>query len=133
MAWKCPQCGVDGLPDELSGHLIENGGCGYLRCPVGVSLVCESSGRKIEVRIGTTLGSAALKGLDGVGLQFVSAEQFRLEKAEREGGWVLTNVSWATNPTFLNGSAMGPEGSLLKDGDQISIKGLHFPLKVGLL
>ena len=133
MAWKCPQCGVDGLAEDLTGHLVEAGGCGYMKCPSGVALLCESSGRQVEARISSTFGAAALRNLEDPGLRFVSAEQFRLEKSSRLGGWLVTAVEAATNPTFLNGAAVDPEGALLKEGDQLSIKGLHFPLKVRLI
>ena len=133
MSWKCPQCGVDGIEDSLGSHAIENGGCGYVRFPSGVAFVSEATGKEVQARIPSTFGAAALKSLGDPEVKFVSKEQFKLEKRTDQGGWAIVGVVWATNPIFLNGTAMSPEGAILKNGDKLSIKDKYFRLTVRLL
>ena len=133
MSWKCPQCGVDELDDALTSHSTESGGCGYVKFPPGVVLVCDATGKELPVRVPVTLGSASLKSLDPTEIKFVSAEQLRLEKAVNRGGWVVFNVTYATNPIYLNGAVIPAEGALLKTGDKLSIKDKYFHLTVRLL
>ena len=66
-------------------------------------------------------------------VKYVSSEQFKLERHTDQGGWSVTNVSWATNPIFLNGAPIPPEGIILKNGDKLAIKDKFFRLTVRLL
>lgn len=133
MPWKCPQCGVDGLNDATRSHPIESGGCGFVKFPPGVALVLDATGKEIQVRIPTTLGASALKSLGDAEVKFISSEQFKLEKRPDQGGWAIVNISWATNPLFLNGSPIQAEGAILKTGDKLAIKDKFFRLTVRLL
>ncbi len=133
MTWKCPQCGVDGLEDGLFSHATEAGGCGYVKFPPGVVLVCDATGKELSIRVAATLGNALLKNLDPAEIRFVSSDQLRLEKAVDRGGWLVFNVAYATNPLYLNGAVVPPEGALLKTGDKLSIKDKYFRLTVRLL
>ena len=80
-----------------------------------------------------TLGNASLKSFEQPEIRFVSAEQFRLEKAVDRGGWAVFNVAYASNPLYLNGAAIPVEGVLLKTGDKLSIKDKYFRMTVRLL
>lgn len=133
MCWRCPQCGVDGINDSVGSHAIEVGGCGYVKFPFGVAFVSDATRKEIQVRIHTTLGASTLKTLGDPEAKFVSSEQFKLEKRPDQGGWAVVNVSWATNPIYLNGSPIPPEGVILKDGDRLAIKDKYFRLTVRLL
>jgi|GEM_PF-2824984 len=133
MPWKCPQCGVDDIDDSLSSHLIESGGCGYVRFPAGVILRSDASGKEITVRVGGSFGSSSLKLLGDPDIRFVSTEQFMLEKCTAKRGWLLINNAKSQNHIFLNGSPLGLEGEVLKQGDKISIKDKYFHLTVHLL
>ena len=133
MPWKCPQCGVDGIDDALSKHPIDAGGCGYVRFPSGITLRSEKTGKEISVRITTTLGNASLTMLGDDEVRFMSSEQFRIIKNESMGGWAVENVSFATNPLFLNGAAIEAAGRVLKDGDRLAIKGAKCPLLVTVI
>ena len=133
MAWKCPQCGVEGLDDALGTHDISSGGCGFVKVPFGVALRSTVSEKEIEVRIPTVLGQLSMKVFADSDLKYASTEQFRLEKNLVLGGWVVTAISWASNPTFLNGAPLPSEGTLLRDGDVISIGDGFFKLAVRLL
>jgi hypothetical protein len=131
MAWSCPECGVQGLDDSTSSHPVEAGGCGYSKTPEGVALQSTTSGKEVRARLTTTFGKSSLKGLDDPEVRYVSAEQFKLEK--RSDGWTVTSIPWATNPLYVNGSQIPQEGVLLKQGDQLSIKGKFLLLNVMLL
>ena len=133
MPWKCPQCGVDGIDDSIGSHAIESGGCGYVTFPTGVAFVSDTTGKEIQARISTTFGTSALKVLGDSEVKYVSSEQFKLEKRTDQGGWAIINVSWATNPLFLNGISILPEGVILKTGDKLAIKNKFFRLTVRLL
>lgn len=133
MPWRCPQCGVDGINDSVGSHAVEVGGCGYVKFPFGVAFVSDATSKEIQVRIHTTLGASTLKTLGDPEVKFVSSEQFKLEKRPDQGGWAVANVSWATNPIYLNGSPIPPEGVILKNGDRLAIKDKFFRLTVRLL
>lgn len=133
MAWKCPQCGVEGLDDSVGHHSVEAGGCGYVKFPSGVELVSDATGKSIRMRLPTTFGQASLKILADPEVRFASSEQFRVDKSPEAGGWVVTGIAWATNPTFLNGAALPPEGAVLRDGDKVTVSGRHFSLTVHLI
>jgi len=89
------------------------------------------SGKEIQSRLTTTFGKSSLTGLADPDVRYVSTEQFKLEK--RSDGWAVTSIPWATNPLYVNGSQIPPEGVLLKQGDQLSIKGKFLLLNVMLL
>lgn len=122
MPWKCPQCGVGGIPDSLSSHLVEGGGCGYVHFPSAVIIRSEATGKELSVRVSGSFGSNTLKLLQDEDIKFVSSEQFRIEKREAEGGWLILNEPGAKNPMFLNGNPIRAEGMILKEGDRLSIK-----------
>lgn len=129
MPWKCPQCGNDNT-DSMATCAF---GCGYIKFPPGVVFVSNATGKEIQARIPTTFGATALKTLGDPEVKYVSSEQFKLEKRTEQGGWAVVNVSWATNPLFLNGAPIPAEGAILKDGDKLSIKDKFFRLAIRLL
>jgi hypothetical protein len=133
MPWKCPQCGVEGLEDSFGSHSIEAGGCGYVKFPMGVALVSDVTNKELQVRIPTTLGNSSLKMLGDPEVKYVSSEQFKIEKRIEQGGWAIHNVSWATNPLFLNGIPIPPEGAIMRSGDKLSIKDEFLRLTVRLI
>ncbi len=122
MPWQCPQCGVEGLDDSLGSHAIEAGGCGYGKFPSRLTLSSEATGKSLTVRLTTTIGQLALRGLVPDEARFVSVEQFRVAPVPELGGWQRAAVSSATNPTYLNDVPVTAEGALLKDGDCVSVK-----------
>jgi hypothetical protein len=128
MPWQCPQDGTD-VPDGADSCAL----CGYTRFPSGVAIRSEATGKELQVRLGVILGNAALRILGDPDVKFVSSEQFKLEERRDRGGWAVVNVSYATNPMFLNGAAIDPSGAILKDGDQLSIRNKFFRLTVRLL
>lgn len=132
MPWKCPQCGVEGLDDSRSSHAIEAGGCGYVKFPSSLTLSSEATGKSLTVRLATTIGRRVLHGLAPEEALVASTEQFRVELVPDRGGWQLTTVSWATNPTYLNDSPVPAEGAMLKPGDCVSVKH-RMRLRVSLL
>lgn len=128
MSWNCPQCG-----NESPGELSICPFCSYARIASGLRLVSDETGQAVECHLATVFGSRTLARLDDSGLKFVSPEQFRLEKNLDCGGWTVTHLSYAQNPTYLNGAPIPGEGSSLSEGDKLSIKGMHFQLSVFLL
>lgn len=128
MPWKCPQDGNEN-DDSVTTCVF----CGYVKFPLGVAFVSEATGKEIQARISTTFGTSALRILGDPEVKYVSSEQFRLEKRSDRGGWAVTNISWATNPLFLNGSPIPPEGSILKNGDKLAIRDKFFRVAVRLL
>lgn len=133
MSWKCPQCGVEGLEDALTAHAIESGGCGYVKFPGGVALTGAATGKELVLRLTTTLGRASLQAIDPNEVRFASLEQFSIDKAPDRGGWVIKHLSYAVNPTYLNGAEISPEGAVLRTGDALSIKDKYLRLTVRLL
>lgn len=129
MPWKCPQCGNNN--DDAATTCAF--GDGYVRFPSGVAFVSEVTGKEVQACITTNFGNSALKMLGDPEVKYVSSEQFKLEKRIDQGGWAVTNVVWATNPLFLNGSPIPPEGGILKNGDRLAIKDKFFRLAVRLL
>jgi hypothetical protein len=128
MNWKCPQCGIDN--DDTATICC---GCGYTQLPIGIALVSDETGKEIQCRITTTLGAPSLKRLEDQGLKYVSSEQFRIEKKLELGGWIVSGISYAKNPTYLNGAEIPDEGVLLKEGDKLSIKGIYMSISVRLI
>lgn len=128
MSWKCPQCGVDGLDDGLGSC-----SCGYVRFPSGVAFTSDVTAKEVQMRVPTTFGQSSLKSLGDPDVKYVSSEQFKVEKRPDQGGWAILDVSWATNPLFLNGGPIPGEGAILKEGDKLSIKDKFFRLTVRLL
>ena len=132
MPWKCPQCGVEELDDAHWSHAIDAGGCGYQKCPSGLLLSSEATGKSLTVRLAATIGQPALRGLSPDDARFISPEQFRVQPAPDRGGWQLVGISWATNPTYLNDLPVPAEGAVLKPGDCVSVKN-KMRLRVSLL
>ncbi len=128
MSWKCEQCGIDN--DDATHTCC---GCCFTKLPIGIALVSEETGKEIQCRISTTFGAASLKQLGDFGLKYASVEQFRIEKKNDQGGWFVSGISYAKNPTFLNGAEIPIEGSLLKPEDKLSIKGKFLNLTIRLL
>lgn len=128
MPWKCPQCGVDGLDDGKGSC-----DCGFVKFPSGVALVADATGKELQMRLPTTFGQSSLKRLGDPDVQYVSSEQFKVEKRTEQGGWAISSLPWATNPLFLNDAPIPAEGSILKEGDKLSIKGKFFRITVRLL
>ncbi len=128
MPWKCPQDGND-----VSDELLACPHCLYVRMPTGVSLASDATGKKIEAHIETLFGALSLRRLQDPDVKFVSNDQFHLKCWVDKGGWAVVPVAYATNPSFLNGEPIDPNGALLKAGDKLSIKGKYFHLTVGLL
>ncbi len=133
MPWKCPQCGVDGIDDSVGSHAIEAGGCGYVRFPLGVVFISDATGKEIQARIPTIFGTSTLRRLRDPEVKYVSDAQFKLERRADQGGWAVANIPHATNPVFLNGAPIPPEGVILKNGDKLAIKDRFFHLTVRLL
>jgi hypothetical protein len=129
MPWKCPKCGSDPIADSTS--CCDD--CGYRRTRDGVVLRSEASGKQIEVRLSTTLGSPSLTRLDDPGIGFVSREQFRIERRVDEGNWVILPVPFVKNPTFIDGEALQESGRSIVDGMKLSINGRHFFLILSLI
>ena len=125
MSWNCPQCG-----NESPGEASTCPFCTYARIASGLRLVSDETGRAVECRLTTVFGSRTLKRLGDTGLKFVSPEQFKVEKNVERGGWTVTHLSYAKNPTYLNGAPIAGGGSPLSEGDKLSIKGVHFQLSV---
>ncbi len=133
MGWICPQCGVDGIADTCHTHAIESGGCGFVRIPSGVKIRSEKNSKEISIRVDTTFGQASLTHLNPDEAKFLSSEQFRIRKSTELAGWVIENISWATNPVYLNEVPVPAGGQLLKNGDRVAVKGTKFPLTVTLI
>lgn len=129
MPWKCPQCGNDNA-DSVTTCAF---GDGYVKFPPGVAFVSDATSKEIQARIPTTFGASVLKILGDPEIKYVSSEQFKLEKRADQGGWAVVSISRATNPLFLNGTPIPPEGVILKNGDKLAIKDKFFRLTVRLL
>ena len=95
-------------------------------------LVLEGSdGKKMPIRIKTTLGKSVLSKFGGDS-QFCSEPQFTLETKGKD--WVVEHHPKAKNETLLNGKAVSSP-TTLKNGDQLAVgrepKGIiKLPLKV---
>jgi len=101
--------------------------------PCGVVLVSDATGRELSIRLPTALGQASLKSLNPAEAKFLSRDQFRLDRGPERGGWIVQSDPYATNPLYINGGAIPPDGAVLKSGDVLSIKDKYFRLSVRLL
>ena len=118
MSWNCPQCGNAAESSTTTCPF-----CSYTKFPVAIALVSDETGKEIQCRISTVFGASTLKILGDTGLKYASVDQFRIDKKTDQGGWFLANVSYAKNPTYLNGEPIPDAGVQIKEGDKISIKG----------
>jgi hypothetical protein len=132
MTWKCPNCGIE-VDDSAYSHAVEAGGCGYVKFPASISLSSEVTGKQLTLRLPTTLGQSSLKIFGDEEVRFASSEQFSLAKSLEAGGWLVKGISWATNPTFLNGAPIPAEGVVLKDGDKLTIRDRYLRLTVRIV
>jgi hypothetical protein len=117
MTWKCPECGVDANEDAVSRCMA----CGHVRLALLVTLTSEATGKQIRMRIDTPVGKRMLSETAGEEGVFGSEVQFRVRRDEAMGGWVIQHEPSATNPTWLDGAALGREPRVLADGAVVSI------------
>ena len=128
MPWKCPQDAND-VPDEVNKCPL----CGFVRFPSGIVIKSDTTGKELQIRLGATFGRANLKILADPEIQYVSPEQFKIEKRQEQGGWAIVNLTWATHPLFLTGAPIDPTGELLQDGDRLSIKDKYVRMTIRML
>ena len=125
MQWICQVCERQNDPDKAQCP-----GCLNDRSPIGVELVSDESGKEVQCRINTVFGTGSLTSLGDSGIKYVSRDQFRVEKKTDHSGWIVAGVTYAKNPTYLNGVPIPEGGELLKEGDKLSIKGKFLNLTV---
>jgi hypothetical protein len=129
MVWKCPECGNENTNSEAVDPCVV---CNYSRMPAQLVLESEKTSKQLRLRLPTTLGQNSLRLFGDPDVRFASDEQFRIEKVPEDRSWLLKPISWAKNPSMLNGASVPVEGMALKDGDRITIKATFFPLVVKL-
>lgn len=127
MTWKCLQCGVENTDGER--RICE--GCGDVSFGTLV-LTAKSTGDQRRIRIDTLVGRRLLSGFAGEDSQFSSEPQFELKKDPKAGGWSVVHCDKAINPTCLNGDAVPAGGTLLTNGDVLSVGPSRLKLTVSV-
>jgi len=123
MTWKCEIDGMVNGPDESVCC-----GCGNVRFG---KIILMASGAEIAMNIPTAVGRSLLKKISAEESRFASEPQFYLKQCSDRAGWVVEHDVAAANPTYLNMSQVSPDGSVLKTGDTLSIKG-KLPMTVSI-
>ena len=125
MAWKCPQCGFSNASDAV--QVCE--ACGFTRA-TKLALVAEETGVRLPVGFDTAIGKHLLGTFAGADHVYASEPQFLLARDTARGGWSIAPAPGATNPTFLNGAALGDAPAPLQAGAVITIGPTRLRLRV---
>lgn len=115
--WECPECGVQ---TEVGCRECA-GGCGFVRMPVVCRIRGVEPGAQLVMRVQTAVGRRLLRRLDSNDARFASEPQFVVAPERERGGWVLRHAPGAANTTRISGNPIPSDGTLLQDGDEISI------------
>jgi hypothetical protein len=126
MAWKCPQCGF--VHENEAVRVCE--ACGFVRSAGRLALVAEETGKRLEVGVDTAIGKELLETFAGADHVYAADPQFLLARDMARGGWSIAPVAGATNPTFLNGAALGAAPAPLEPGALITIGPARLRLRV---
>lgn len=126
MAWKCPQCGF--VHENEAVRVCE--ACGFVRSAGRLALVAEDTGKRLPVGVDTAIGKELLETFAGADHVYAADPQFLLARDTARGGWSIAPVAGATNPTFLNGAALGPAPAPLEPGALITIGPVRLRLRV---
>ena len=124
--WKCPQ---DGTENPLSERrcLV----CRHPNLPRAVVLHSLATGREAEVTVAVKFGKAVFaQRFADPDAQYASDLQFEVARDEEVVAWVVRPVAGAVNPTYYNGTPVGPTGAELADGGVISIGKTKLKLQV---
>lgn len=117
MAWKCPQCGVLNASDAVT--ICE--ACGHVRGGGKLALVSEQTSERLEVGVDTAVGRELLETFAGPDHVYAADPQFLLARDAATGGWTVAPAPGTTNPTYLNGAALGDAPAPLPPGAVITI------------
>lgn len=126
MGWKCPQCGF--LQADEAATRCE--ACGFARGGGRLVLVAEGTGQRLSVGVDTAVGKLLLKTFAGEEHVYAAEPQFLLARDAAVGGWNIAPAPGATNPTFLNGAALGDAPAPLAPGAVISVGPTRLRLRV---
>jgi hypothetical protein len=124
--WKCPQ---DGTENPLSERrcLV----CRHPNLPRVVVLRAVATGKEAEftgdIRLGKAVFAQRFADPDAV---YASDLQFEVVRDEDVVAWVVRPVAEAVNPTYYNGTPLGPTGAELADGGVISVGKAKLKLQV---
>lgn len=117
MAWKCPQCGVVNASEAV--RVCE--ACGFALPPGRLVLVAEQTDERLQVGVDTAIGRELLATFAGPDHVFAEDPQFLLARDGLNGGWTIAAAPGTTNPTYVNGVALGNAPTPLLPGALISI------------
>lgn len=126
MAWKCPQCGFV----QADAAVARCEACGFVRGGGRLVLVAEGTGKRLTVGVDTSVGKHLLRTFAGDDHVYAADPQFLLARDPDAGGWSIAPAPGATNPTFLNGAALGTGPAPLPPGAVISIGPTRLRLRV---
>lgn len=126
--WKCPQCG---FPDNAR-ESRRCDSCGFVRAGKLVLISAETDG-KLTVGVDTAIGKRLLQGFAGGDHIYAGEPQFLLSRDLAEGGWRITAVSDARNPTFLNGVDLAGGSAPLEHAAIVSIGPSKMQLRVEIV
>ena len=123
--WKCPQCGFPDNPQD--SRRCES--CGFVRLGKLVLVSAETEGR-LTVGVDTAIGKRLLQSFAGEDHIYAGEPQFLLSRDLVEGGWRITAVPDARNPTFLNGVDLAGGSAPLEHAATVSIGPTKMTLRV---
>jgi hypothetical protein len=125
VAWKCPQCGF--VHEDDATLVCE--ACGHTRAGRLV-LVSEETTKRLTVGVDTAIGKRLLESFAGGDHVYAADPQFLVARDPVRGGWSIAPAPGTTNPTFLNGAAIGDAPAPLTAGAIISIGPTRLRLRV---
>lgn len=126
MAWKCPQCGH---PNENQAARVCEA-CGFALPPGKLVLVAEQTSERLQVGVDTAIGRELLSTFAGPDHVFAEDPQFLLARDPLNGGWTIAAAPGTTNPTYVDGVALGNAPTPLLPGALISIGPSELCLRV---
>jgi len=125
MAWKCPQCGFVHEDDAT----LACEACGFTRSGKLV-LVSEETTERLTVGVDTAIGKRLLQTFAGGDHVYAADPQFLVARDFVRGGWSIAPAPGTTNPTFLNGAAIGDAPAPLTEGAIITVGPTRLRLRV---
>jgi len=112
----CPKCGtLFRRPGERKCEA-----CGHVSFG-RLTLRHPATGRSITANLDTDIGQKLLHDVAGEDARYASSPQCTVYRDATLASWAIRTSPMATNPTCLNGTTLGADPMMLKDGDVISI------------
>jgi len=123
--WQCGHCGIENPPGTAQCIVCGN------PCPPRLVLRSEATGQEVQLQTGLRIGKALFRHrLNDPDAEFAAEAQFEVVRNEIAAAWIVRPLPGVWNPTYYNGTPLGPDGIQLEDGGVISIGQHRLKLRV---